>query len=480
MRGHLFTKTNPVRDRRSYSPDLSIETYGLSQADLDTVFDAASVLGKNPSTLRDIVKHLQNVYCQSIGVEYMYNRNPEVISWIQKRLNINDNLPSFSAAEKKNILYKLNQAVSFENFLHTKYVGQKRFSLEGGEAIIPGLDALIEAAAEKGVEQFVMGMAHRGRLNVLANIFGKPTQEIFSEFDGKDYDKEYFDGDVKYHLGLTSDRKTSSGKSININLAPNPSHLETVGAVIEGITRAKQDRYYPDDFSKVLPIAVHGDAAVAGQGIVYEIIQMSQLEGYKTGGTIHLVINNQVGFTTNYLDARSSTYCTDIAKVTLSPVLHVNSDDTEAVVHAMLFALDFRMQFGRDVFIDLLGYRKYGHNEGDEPRFTQPKLYKLIAKHKNPRDIYADRLIAEGVVSQGEVKLLETQYKAVLEENLEASRQKDLTVITPFMQNEWEGFEQVSTEAMLQTYDTTFSKEKLTDIARVVSHCLKIRSLSIK
>lgn len=426
VRGHLFTKTNPVRDRRSYSPDLSIETYGLSQADLDTVFDAASVLGKNPSTLRDIVKHLQNVYCQSIGVEYMYNRNPEVISWIQKRLNINDNLPSFSAAEKKNILYKLNQAVSFENFLHTKYVGQKRFSLEGGEAIIPGLDALIEAAAEKGVEQFVMGMAHRGRLNVLANIFGKPTQEIFSEFDGKDYDKEYFDGDVKYHLGLTSDRKTSSGKSININLAPNPSHLETVGAVIEGITRAKQDRYYPDDFSKVLPIAVHGDAAVAGQGIVYEIIQMSQLEGYKTGGTIHLVINNQVGFTTNYLDARSSTYCTDIAKVTLSPVLHVNSDDTEAVVHAMLFALDFRMQFGRDVFIDLLGYRKYGHNEGDEPRFTQPKLYKLIAKHKNPRDIYADRLIAEGVVSQDEVKLLETQYKAVLEENLEASRQKIL------------------------------------------------------
>lgn len=219
----------------------------------------------------------------------------------------------------------------------------------------------------------------------------------------------------------------------------------------------------------MLPIAVHGDAAVAGQGIVYEIIQMSQLEGYKTGGTIHLVINNQVGFTTNYLDARSSTYCTDIAKVTLSPVLHVNSDDTEAVVHAMLFALDFRMQFGRDVFIDLLGYRKYGHNEGDEPRFTQPKLYKLIAKHKNPRDIYADRLIAEGVVSQDEVKLLETQYKAVLEENLEASRQKDLTVITPFMQNEWEGFEQVSTEAMLQTYDTTFSKEKLTDIARVVS-----------
>jgi 2-oxoglutarate dehydrogenase E1 component len=342
-RGHLFTKTNPVRDRRTYSPNLAIENFGLSAADLDTVFDAAKILGHQPATLKEIIRRLENLYCQSIGVEYMYIRKPEVVQWIQDRLNINDNLPNFNVEQKKNILDKLNEAVSFENFLHTKYVGQKRFSLEGGESIIPALDALIEAAAEKGVEQFVMGMAHRGRLNILANIFGKATQDIFSEFDGKDYDQEYFDGDVKYHLGLTSERKTKTGKSININLAPNPSHLETVGAVIEGITRAKQDKYFPDDFSKVLPIAVHGDAAVAGQGIVYEIVQMAQLDGYKTGGTIHLVINNQVGFTTNYQDARSSTYCTDVAKVTLSPVLHVNADDTEAVVHAMLFALDYRM-----------------------------------------------------------------------------------------------------------------------------------------
>ena len=316
-RGHLFTETNPVRERRTYTPNLDLVNFGLSDADLNTVFDAAKVLGQQPIALKEILTHLKNVYCQHIGIEYMYMNKPEAINWIQDRININDNIPKFDNDQKKHILGKLNEAVSFENFLHTKYVGQKRFSLEGGESIIPALDALIESAAEKGVEHFVMGMAHRGRLNILANIFGKATQDIFSEFDGKDYDQEYFDGDVKYHLGLTSERTTKSGKKININLAPNPSHLETVGAVIEGITRAKQDKYFPDDFSKVLPIAVHGDAAVAGQGIVYEIVQMAQLDGYKTGGTIHIVINNQVGFTTNYQDARSSVYCTDVAKVTL-------------------------------------------------------------------------------------------------------------------------------------------------------------------
>ncbi|MFY8181830.1 MAG: 2-oxoglutarate dehydrogenase E1 component [Flavobacterium sp.] len=468
-RGHLFTETNPVRERRIYEPNLDLVNFGLSDADLNTVFDAAKVLGHQPKTLKEIIAHLKNVYCQHIGIEYMYMRKPEVIQWIQNRININDNLPNFDGEQKKHILGKLNEAVSFENFLHTKYVGQKRFSLEGGESIIPALDALIESAAEKGVEHFVMGMAHRGRLNILANIFGKATQDIFSEFDGKDYDKEYFDGDVKYHLGLTSERKTKSGKKININLAPNPSHLETVGAVIEGIARAKQDKYTPDDFSKVLPIAVHGDAAVAGQGIVYEIVQMAQLDGYKTGGTIHIVINNQVGFTTNYQDARSSTYCTDVAKVTLSPVLHVNSDDTEAVVHAMLFALDFRMQFGRDVFIDLLGYRKYGHNEGDEPRFTQPVLYKIIAKHRNPRDIYAEKLITAGIVDAAYITKIENEYKDKLDENLQASRKKDLTIIKPFLQDEWKGFEQVSDDVMLQKFDTKFDKKKLDQIANEIS-----------
>jgi len=469
-RGHLFTKTNPVRERRVFSPSLDLSNFGLSDADLQTTFDAAKVMYLEPTTLEDILKHLNRIYCQSIGVEYMYIRDPEIRTWIQERIGVNDNRPKFSGDQKKHILSKLNEAVSFENFLHTKYVGQKRFSLEGGESLIPGVDALIEAAAEQGVEQFVMGMAHRGRLNVLANIFGKPTQDIFSEFDGKDYDDDaLFDGDVKYHLGLTADRRTKSGKSININLAPNPSHLETVGAVIEGITRAKQDRYFPNDASKVLPIAVHGDAAIAGQGIVYEIVQMANLDGYKTAGTIHIVINNQVGFTTNYLDARSSTYCTDIAKVTLSPVLHVNADDTEAVVHAMLFALDYRMKFGSDVFIDLLGYRKYGHNEGDEPRFTQPKLYKLLAKHRNPRDIYAEQLKSDGIIDDSFVKSLEEKYKAMLEENLEASRKKDLTIITPFMQNEWQGFHQANQAEMLEHVDTTFDKEKLTEIARQIT-----------
>lgn len=469
-RGHLFTKTNPVRDRRTYAPDLAIENFGLSQADMNTVFDAAKMVNMQPSTLADIIKHLESVYCQSIGVEYMYIREPKVLEWIKNRLDVNDNQPKFSADQKKHILKKLNEAISFETFLHTKYVGQKRFSLEGCESAIPALDALVEAAADRGVEQFVMGMAHRGRLNVLANIFGKNTQNIFSEFDGKDYDDDmYFDGDVKYHLGLTSDRVTDSGKKINLNLAPNPSHLETVGAVIEGIARAKQDRLYSNDFSKVLPIAVHGDAAVAGQGIVYEIIQMANLDAYKTGGTIHLVINNQVGFTTNYLDARTSTYCTDIAKVTLSPVLHVNADDVEAVVHAMIFALDYRMEFGGDVFIDLLGYRKYGHNEGDEPRFTQPKLYKLISKHKNSRDLYAEKLKQEGIIDAAYVKELEEKYKAKLDENLEESRKKDLTVITPFMQNEWEGFEQVSDDKMLQKYDTTFDAKQLESIAKTLT-----------
>ena len=468
-RGHLFTKTNPVRDRRIYTPNLDLENFGLSATDLETVFDAAKVLGHQPQTLKQIIQHLQNVYCESIGVEYMYIRKPEVVQWIQNKLNINDNLPDFTVDQKKNILEKLNEAVSFENFLHTKYVGQKRFSLEGGESIIPALDVLIEAAAEKGVEHFVMGMAHRGRLNILANIFHKSTQDIFSEFDGKDYDKEYFDGDVKYHLGLTSEKITKAGKKININLAPNPSHLETVGAVIEGIARAKQDKYFPDDFSKVLPIAVHGDAAVAGQGIVYELIQMAQLDGYKTGGTIHLVINNQVGFTTNYQDARSSTYCTDVAKVTLSPVLHVNADDAEAVVHAMLFALDYRMTFASDVFIDLLGYRKYGHNEGDEPRFTQPVLYKIIAKHQNPRDIYAEKLIANGIINASYISKLEADYKANLDMNLEASRKKTLTVIKPFLQDEWTNFVQVSDDEMLKKVNTKVDKQILDDAIKVIS-----------
>ena len=468
-RGHLFTKTNPVRERRKYTPTLDPKNFGLSESDLNVSFNAGEIIGIGPASLKEIIKHLEHIYCDAVGIEYMYIRKPEEIEWIQSKLNVNDNHTNFSADQKKHILKKLNEAVSFESFLHTKYVGQKRFSLEGGESLIPAVDAVIEKAAEMGVKDFVMGMAHRGRLNVLTNIFGKSAKDIFSEFDGKDYEQDIFDGDVKYHLGWTSDRETDGGKRINMNIAPNPSHLETVGAVVEGITRAKQDRYYADDFSKVLPIVVHGDAAIAGQGLVYEVVQMAQLDGYKTNGTIHIVVNNQVGFTTNYLDGRSSTYCTDVGKVTLSPVLHVNADDAEAVVHAALFALDFRMTFNRDVFIDLLGYRKYGHNEGDEPRFTQPKLYKAIAKHKNARDIYAARLLEEGIIDASYVKKLETDYKASLEVKLEDSRKEDKTVITPFMQDAWKNFEAVQEDKMLEVIDTTFDKTKLTEIAEVIT-----------
>ncbi|NRA94333.1 MAG: 2-oxoglutarate dehydrogenase E1 component [Psychroserpens sp.] len=469
-RGHLFTRTNPVRERRKYAPTLGIENFGLSNSDLDTVFSAGSIIGIGKATLSKIIEHLERIYCDSIGVEYMYIRKPEEIEWIQSKLNVNDNQPQFSPDQKKHILKKLNEAVSFESFLHTKYVGQKRFSLEGNESLIPALDALIESAADHGVKEFVMGMAHRGRLSTLTNIFGKSAKDIFSEFDGKDYEQKVFDGDVKYHLGWTSDRVTDGGKQINLNIAPNPSHLETVGAVVEGIARAKQDDKYSEDPSQVLPIVVHGDAAISGQGLVYEVVQMAKLDGYKTNGTIHIVVNNQIGFTTNYLDGRSSTYCTDVGKVTLSPVMHVNADDAEAVVHAMLFALHFRMKFKRDVFIDLLGYRKYGHNEGDEPRFTQPKLYKAISKHKNPRDIYAEKLMAQGVIDGSYVSELEKQYKAKLEEKLEDSRKEDKTIITPFMEDKWVDFKTVQEDKMMQSVDTTYPKEGLERITKVISN----------
>jgi len=468
-RGHLFTKTNPVRDRRTYNPNLRINYFDLDESDLDKIFNAGDILGIGPQPLKVIIQHLEAIYCDAIGVEYMYIRNPEKRKWIQNWINKNDNHPTFSPNQKKHILKKLVQAVSFENFLHTKYVGQKRFSLEGGESLIPALDSLIESAANLGVEEFVMGMAHRGRLNTLTNIFGKSPKAIFSEFEGKDYEEEVFDGDVKYHLGWTSNRETDTGKKVNISIAPNPSHLETVGSVVEGIVRAKQDNFHKDNFEKVLPIIVHGDAAISGQGIAYELIQMANLDGYKTDGTIHIVVNNQVGFTTNYLDGRSSTYCTDVGKVTLSPVMHVNADDVEAVVHAVLFALDFRMEFKKDVFIDLLGYRKYGHNEGDEPRFTQPKLYKAISKHLNPKEIYTNRLINEGVIDLNYSNKLENDYKLSLNEFLEDSKNDDKTVITEFMSTDWKDYQKANQNKMLEVIDTTYSRLKLEKIVQVIS-----------
>jgi len=470
-RGHLFTQTNPVRERRKYEPTLAIENFGLSDNDLDTVFDAGEILSIGSKALRDIIKHLEATYCDSIGIEYMYIRKPEEIKWWQNLLNINDNHPQYNDEKKKYILSKLNQAVTFEQFLQTKYVGQKRFSLEGGEALIPAISNLLYQAVNKHeLEECVVGMAHRGRLNTLTNIFRKPVRELFSEFEGKDFEDDSIDGDVKYHMGLTLNKTYQNGKGIKMNLVPNPSHLETVDAVAEGITRAKIDRKYNGDSSKILPILIHGDAAIAGQGIVYEVIQMVKLNGYKTGGTVHIVVNNQIGFTTNYLDARSSTYCTDVGKVTLSPVLHVNADDAEAVVHATEMALEFRMKFKRDVFIDLLGYRKYGHNEGDEPRFTQPKLYKAIAKHQNPKDIYVERLLKEKVIDEAYVEKLKSDYKSMLEDEYEKSKEDKTSVVKPFMESTWQGFIRADENEMLKSLNTSYSIKNLKGIADVISH----------
>jgi len=469
-RGHLFTKTNPVRDRRKYTPTLDIENFGLSKSDLDSTFNAGEIVGIGPKKLSEIIGHLERTYCDSIGVEYMYMRNPEKLSWWKDRLIVNDNHPNYNQDAKKYILSKLNQAVTFESFLQTKYVGQKRFSLEGGEALIPGISVALRNAAEVyGVEECVLGMAHRGRLNTLVNIFKKPVRDLFSEFEGKDFEDTNIDGDVKYHLGLTLSKTFRNGKQIKMNLVPNPSHLETVAAVAEGIARAKIDRKYNGDESKILPIIVHGDAAIAGQGIAYEVTQMAKLNGYKTGGTIHIVVNNQIGFTTNYLDARSSTYCTDVAKVTLSPVLHVNADDTEAVCHAMEMALDFRMKFKTDVFIDLLGYRKYGHNEGDEPRFTQPKLYKAISKHKNVKDLYAAQLLEENSINSEYLQKVTKDFKELLETEFNESKKVKTSKVKEFMQSTWKGFERQQLTSMLQTEDTTYPVDKLKNIAKIVS-----------
>ena len=464
--GHLFTKTNPVRERRKYTPTLDYKNFGLEESDLEVEFQAGEQVGIGASKLSDIIKHLDQVYCQSIGVEYMYVRDPKEIDWIKNRLHKNSNTPKFGAKQKKHILHKLNQAVAFENFLHKKFVGQKRFSLEGAESLIPALDALVEHSSGLGVEEFVVGMSHRGRLNVLANIFNKTYKEIFSEFEGKLYEDDNISGDVKYHLGFTSMQKCHNGNNIKLNLTPNPSHLEAVDPVVEGITRAKLDSKYGGDAKKILPILLHGDAALAGQGVVYEVIQMAQLDGYKTGGTIHIAVNNQVGFTTNYLDARSSTYCTDVAKVTLSPVFHVNGDDVEAVVHALQLAVEYRQKFGKDVFIDLLCYRKYGHNEGDEPRFTQPKLYEAISKHPNPREIYKQKLMSEGVLDSAVLKGSEQDFQSLLQDRFDEAKEIKKAKITRFLKEEWSEIKRNFIPDFKGSNVTNVAKDKLKELAK--------------
>lgn len=468
-RGHLFTDTNPVRERRKYLPTLDLENFGLSTADLETVFHAGSLIGIGDAKLKDIVTALKETYCRSVGAEYKYIRNPEVVDWLEQKMESSRNTRNFTIEEKKHILQKLNEAVAFENFLHTKFVGQKRFSLEGCETLIPALDAVIESGAQLGLKEFVIGMAHRGRLNVLANTLHKSYSEIFTEFEGLEYDENAFAGDVKYHLGFSSDVETRSGKKIHLSVAPNPSHLEAVDPIVQGIVRAKIDNTPGGKEELIAPILIHGDAAIAGQGVVYEVIQMSALRGFKTGGTIHLVINNQIGFTTNYLDARSSTYCTDVAKVTVSPVFHVNGDDVEALIYTIQLAMEFRQKFHRDVFIDILGYRKYGHNEGDEPRFTQPLLYKAIAAHSNPREIYNQKLIQQGEVEASLVKEMEKHFKDILQQQLESAKQVKKSKVTPFMEGSWNGLRLAQLSDFDASPETGVEKKKLLEIGKKIT-----------
>jgi 2-oxoglutarate dehydrogenase E1 component len=461
-RGHLFTDTNPVRERRKYTPTLELANFQLSDADLDTMFTAGNEVGMGPSKLRDIIALLDQTYCASIGVEFKYIRNPEKIKWMLERMEGTRNTPDFTLDQKKEILEKLNEAVVFEKFLGKKFIGAKRFSIEGAEALIPALDTVIEHGAELGITEYVIGMAHRGRLNVLANTMRKSYDAIFSEFEGKDYEDALVEGDVKYHMGYSSLVRTNAGNEVRLTLAPNPSHLETVGPVVQGITRAVYEHDNGFTKGKTAPIIIHGDAAVAGQGVVYETVQMAGLKAYELGGTIHIVVNNQVGFTTNYIDARTSTYCTDVAKTTLCPVFHVNGDDAEAVAYTVKLAMDYRQQFGQDVWVDILCYRKHGHNEGDEPKFTQPLLYKAIAAHKDPREIYTEKLIASGVEGAREMaQEMERAFSEMLDARLNDAKQVRVGKITNFMEERWKGFKRADQSDFLASPITGVKKDTL-------------------
>ena len=467
-RGHLFTKTNPVRSRRQYSPTLDLDNFNLSESDLDKEFEAGKEIGIGRATLREIVEHLSETYCKSIGVEYRYMTKPEIVQWLQQKMESSKNQENFPNEKKLHILNSLIEASGFEDYMHRKYVGQKRFSLEGSEAIIPALDAIVSHGGSYDVNDIVIGMAHRGRLNVLTNIMKKPYSQVFRGFTAENYGEEIKYGDVKYHLGYNN-TIDYEGRKISVSLAPNPSHLEAVGPVVEGIAKAKLEQEHDFQYNQVLPILIHGDAAIAGQGVVYETIQFSKLDGYKTGGTIHIVINNQVGFTTNYLQGRSSTYCTDVAKVTQSPVFHVNGDDVEAMVFVAKLALEFRQKFNIDVFIDLLSYRKYGHNEGDEPRFTQPKLYDIIAKHKNPREIYAGKLISQGVLTQLEYETRVADFHKVLDQAYETANESTQLNIQLFLEEKYKGIRFPKSEDFETIANTKISKEMFLELAEKIT-----------
>ncbi len=473
-RGHLLSTTNPIRQRRDRHPNLELFDFDLDESDLDKVFIAGNEIGLKNATLRQIIDRLRAIYCDNIGFEYSHIENRKKRLWLRDKIE-NRSFESYGLGldKKRRILEKLNDAVSFENFLHTKYVGQKRFSLEGGETTIAALDAIINMASSRGVEEVIIGMAHRGRLNVLANIMGKTYEQIFNEFEGTAVpDMSFGDGDVKYHLGFSSQVKTTAGKTVHLKLVPNPSHLESVDPVVEGFARAKADILYDSDYDRILPILIHGDAAIAGQGIVYETVQMSQLEGYYTGGTMHFVINNQIGFTTDFDDARSSTYSTAAASLVQAPVFHVNGDDPEAVIFAVELATEYRQLFNNDVFIDMVCYRKHGHNEGDDPQFTQPEMYKFIKSHKNPREMYSQKLIERGDVEKDLANKLEKGFWDNLQARLDSVKQKPLPYEYQPQEQDWRALKKTSDPKDFEVSPKTGVEKKTID--KIVKHLMTL------
>jgi len=472
-RGHLLSTTNPIRDRRDRKPHLDIGDYGFTEADLSKTFKAGEEIGLSNATLSEIIERCKEIYAGNIGFEYAHIENRAKRVWLREKIESRNLKGGFGLAldKKKRILERLNGAVIFEKFLHTKYIGQKRFSLEGGESTIAALDAIINKGAEDKVEEVIIGMAHRGRLNVLANIMGKTYEHIFNEFEGNSIpDQSFGDGDVKYHMGYSSQVDTPAKKKVHLKLAPNPSHLEAVNPVVEGFSRAKADILYESDYDRILPILIHGDAAIAGQGVVYETVQMSQLEGYYTGGTMHFVINNQIGFTTDFDDARSSTYSTAAASLVQAPVFHVNGDDPEAVVFACELATEYRQKFNNDVFIDMVCYRRHGHNEGDDPKFTQPEMYNFINNHPNPRDLYVKRLIERGEVEQQMAESLEKDFWNLLQDRLNLVKEKELPYTYQAPEKAWQNLRRAEEKDFDNSPDTGIAKAR---VEKILNHIAK-------
>ena len=444
VRGHLEADLDPLGlKKREPHPELDPKSYGFEEGDMDRPIYISGYLGMESGTLREIVGLARATYCGKIGVEFMHIQEPDQKAWIQQRIESISNRTDFTVNGKRAILERLSAAEAFEQFLNKKYTGTKRFGLDGGESMIPALEQILKRGSQMGLREVVVGMPHRGRLNVLANFMGKPYTAIFSEFQGGASNPEDVggSGDVKYHLGTSSDREFD-GQSVHLSLTANPSHLEAVNPVVVGKVRAKQDQNKYGERSAVMGLLMHGDAAFAGQGLVPETLDLSELKGYKIGGTIHFIVNNQIGFTTNPVNSRSGPYCSDTAKIIQAPIFHVNGDDPEAVVHVARIATEFRMTFNKDVVIDMFCYRRFGHNEGDEPAFTQPLMYKAIAKHPTTRAIYADKLVAENTLTAAEAQGMVQQWERRLEGDFEAANNYKVNK-ADWLEGSWSGLEPV-------------------------------------